>query len=199
MHTSTGIKICCCQLGHNDFIAAVLQALGVKHQTLLQAFPAVQDVQSALLLLLRANHKLRVAAMPLQHSGGPGAIVATTSPETQPHTLPCSQPRTGQLGGHSADDCTVSGRRPRSPCLGAARRAAELDGIVRGSLVGRSSARPPLPPPEGPEPGGSMKQPLWKRTADIPPFFKRGMGKRNSPSLVKSEKKPNHSNMPRHR
>ena len=60
-----GIKVLGCPLGHDDFIAAELQALGAKHQILLQAIPAVQDLQSAWLLLLhcaaaRANCFVRV-------------------------------------------------------------------------------------------------------------------------------------------
>ena len=47
-----GIKVLGCPLGHDDFIAAELQVLGAKHQILLQAIPAVQDLQSAWLLLL---------------------------------------------------------------------------------------------------------------------------------------------------
>ena len=60
-----GIKVLGCPLGHDDFIAAELHVLGAKHQILLQSIPAVQDLQSAWLLLLhcaaaRANYFVRV-------------------------------------------------------------------------------------------------------------------------------------------
>ena len=60
-----GIKVHGCPFGHDDFIAAELQALGAKHQILLQAIPAVQDLQTAWLLLPhcaagRANYFVRM-------------------------------------------------------------------------------------------------------------------------------------------
>ena len=98
-----GIKVPGCPLGHDDFIAAELQALGAKHQILLQAILAVQDLQSAWLLLLhcaaaRANCFLRVlrshVVQPFAQSHdtasatswGSQRMVAATWPESQPHS-----------------------------------------------------------------------------------------------------------------
>ena len=60
-----GIKVLGCPLGHEDFVTTQLEAIGRKHQKLLQAIPTVPDVQSAWLLLLHsastwANFYLRV-------------------------------------------------------------------------------------------------------------------------------------------
>ena len=60
-----GIKVLGTPLGHEDFVAAHLQRVLRKHQTLLERVPVLQDIQSAWTLLLhsassRANYQLRV-------------------------------------------------------------------------------------------------------------------------------------------
>ena len=74
-----GIKVLGCPLGHEDFVTTQLEAIGTKHQVLLQAIPTVPDVQSAWLLPLhcaaaRANFCLRVE--------GTMGVCGSVSPES---------------------------------------------------------------------------------------------------------------------
>ena len=62
-----GIKVLRTPLGHSEFVTAHQERITEEHRVLLERIPAVQDAQSARLILLhcaaaRANYLLRVVS-----------------------------------------------------------------------------------------------------------------------------------------
>ena len=58
---SQGIKVLGTPLGHPEFVASHLEHIAEEHRVLLERMPAVQDVQSAWLILLHCAVALFIA------------------------------------------------------------------------------------------------------------------------------------------
>ena len=130
-----GTKVLGCSPGHDDFIAAELQALGAKHQILLQAIPAVQDLQSAWLLLLhcaaaRANYVVRVLRLD---------VVQPFAQSHDTNVWQCLCNIMGIPGDGCSDVANLSHTPPRSGRVGVEECSRNMRCRSLGKLGGHSS------------------------------------------------------------
>ena len=168
MTAQQGIKVLGTPLGHEDFVAAHLQRVLRKHQTLLERIPALQDIQSAWTLLLhsassRANYQLRVVRPELTELFAAGhddgiwrclCAICQISPDVEPAirdtvTLPLglgglglrSAHRTRQAAYWASLADTLPMVRGRHRAVADTMVTSLMDGVGPPSLMSAETAR----------------------------------------------------------